>query len=518
MHSLHAAKFRAAFAVVLAALFLIAFTGDAGLLAAESLNKLTILYTNDTHSRLQAFDRTGVGKDIGGIERRAEYFRRVKNENPAVLIVDSGDICQGTPFYNYFKGEAEFNAFAMAGYEAAAIGNHDLDNGVENFKLQAEKSGLKFVCANLFDAATGKPLVQPFMIKNKGGLRIAVTGVMGKESWETVSNKFKSGIIYADEAALLGRLCRYLRASSDLIVVLSHSGHAADLKLAESCPEIDVIIGAHTHTKLDKPVIVTNGSVNSRRTAVVQAFENGIYAGRLDVGFDSKNRPASFDGSLKLMDPGVKIDKKSKLHAHVRLYSDKIKKEISRKIGESDVEMTNVADMFKALDTPLGSYVTDAIRAAAGADVFFTNTTTLRDRMPKGPVTVETALKVLPFDNGVTVFEMRGDALLKMMDFIAMNYGINESFQYSGVSFTIDMKSRSAKDVLIGSRPVEKDRVYLVATSSYIAEGNLKGAEMFKDASSKRDTMITLRDMFIEYVEKNPKISAPASGRIKLAD
>nr|HPG59507.1 5'-nucleotidase C-terminal domain-containing protein [Candidatus Wallbacteria bacterium] len=297
----------------------------------------------------------------------------------------------------------------------------------------------------------------------------------------------------------------------------SHSGHAADLKLAESCPDIDVIIGAHTHTKLDKPVIVKKAGTYSG-TAVTQAFENGIYAGRLDVGFDSKNRPAVFDGSLKLIDRGIKINKKSKLHAHVKLYSDKIKKEISRKIGESDAEMTNVADMFKALDTPLGSYVTDAIRTVAGADVFFTNTTTLRDRMPKGPVTVETALKVLPFDNGVTIFEMSGGALLKMMDFIALNYGVNESFQYSGVTFTIDMKSRSAKDVLIGSRPVEKDRVYSVATSSYIAEGNLKGSEMFKDASAKRDTMVTLRDMFIEYVEKNPKISAPASGRIKIAD
>ncbi|HOD41027.1 MAG: Trifunctional nucleotide phosphoesterase protein YfkN precursor [bacterium ADurb.Bin243] len=513
----YAGKIRGAFAAILAAFFLIVFTGDAGLLAAEKLNKLTILYTNDTHSRLLAFDRTGVGKDLGGIERRAEYFRRIKNENPAVLIVDAGDICQGTPFYNYFKGEAEFTAFAMAGYEAAAIGNHDLDNGVDIFKLQAEKSGLKFVCANIFDATTGKPLVDPFIIKNKGGLRIAVTGVMGKESWETVSNKFKTGVLYADETALLKRLCRYLRASADLIVVLSHSGHAADLKLAESCPDIDVIIGAHTHTKLDKPVIVKKAGTYSG-TAVTQAFENGIYAGRLDVGFDSKNRPAVFDGSLKLIDRGIKINKKSKLHAHVKLYSDKIKKEISRKIGESDAEMTNVADMFKALDTPLGSYVTDAIRTVAGADVFFTNTTTLRDRMPKGPVTVETALKVLPFDNGVTIFEMSGGALLKMMDFIALNYGVNESFQYSGVTFTIDMKSRSAKDVLIGSRPVEKDRVYSVATSSYIAEGNLKGSEMFKDASAKRDTMVTLRDMFIEYVEKNPKISAPASGRIKIAD
>ena len=502
-------------AAIAAAIFV--FTNITAPCCAQELKKITILYTNDTHSRLIPFDRPDIGKSVGGIERRAEYFRSVKKQEPGVLIVDAGDLSQGTPFYNFFKGEAEFNSFVLAGYDLAAVGNHEFDNGLDNLKLQPEKSGLRFVCANLFDSGTLKPLFAPFKIVEIGGVKTAVIGIMGKDSWSTVSNQFKKGVLYADEIKLLERLCAMLDKSVDLIVVLSHSGHEADLRLAAALPRVDVIIGSHTHTKLDKPVIVKKMSGRTGGTAITQAFENGVYAGRLDIYLDGANRPVRYDGGLKLIDGGIRIDKRSALHASVRRYENAMKGEISRKIGVCEAEMSNfVADMFNATDHPLGRLVCDAANSASGSDVFFVNSTMLRDRLPKGDITIETAYRIIPFDNTVTVFEMKGEALLRMMDFIAANFGKNESFQYGGISFAIDLKNRAALDVKVKGAPVEADRTYKVATSSYIAQGNLMGSEMFKEASGRTEIGGNIRDMFAGYIEKTGVIKPAADERIKL--
>lgn len=479
--------------IILSALFL--FLQPQFIHAADNLKKITILYTNDTHSRLLPFTQAVTGKSVGGIERRAAYFSSVKKENPFTLVLDAGDLSQGTPFYNFFKGAAEFKAFSLAGYDYLTVGNHEFDYGLQNLKSQALAAGLEFVCANLFDSKTLKPLFTPFIIKNIGGVKIAVIGVMGKEAWDVVSNKYKEGVLYADEFVLLKKICGMLSDKVDLIVLLSHSGYRHDIKLAAALPEIGVIIGSHTHTKMDKPLEVYTGRPPLNKTIVTQAFENGVYAGRLDFYFDEGNRLLNYDSFYKLIDSSIRAGKKTPLRRHIKYYEDKMKDAVSVKIGESEIEMDNMADMFNALDTPMGRYMCDALKEISGSDVFFTNTTTFRDRMPSGAVSIETLLKIVPFDNSVVVFEMSGAALLKMMDFIALNFGKNESFQYGGISFAIDLNTRTARDILVGGRPIDNDKIYKVATSSYIAQGNLMGGEMFKEARSNYDTGICLRDM-----------------------
>lgn len=500
-------------AAIMAAVAALAFLCSSALCAEPGT--LTILHTNDIHSRLVPFDHPQAGKRVGGIERLAAYFASVKKETPRVLVVDAGDASQGTPFYNFFRGEAEFSAMVAAGYDFAAVGNHEFDSGIENLMLQAKKSGLKLLCSNLFDAATGRPLFTPFAFKNIGGTKVAVVGVMGKEAWDTVSQQFKKGVLHADEFDFLKRLCPMLARCVDAVVLLSHSGHAVDLRLAASVPGIDVVVGAHTHTKIEKPVAVS-GAVPGRTVPVVQAFENGIYAGRLDVRFDAAGRPCGFEGGIKLMDRGVKGRADERLRRIVSRYDGAIRRKISRKIGFCEAEMSHyLTDLFTALDHPLGRFVCDALKAESGADVFFANSTMIRDRMPKGDITLETVYRIIPFDNGVAVFEMNGAALLRMADVIAANFGKNESFQYGGISFRIDASKRSASGVLVGGKPVDPQKTYKVATSSYIAQGNLNGPEMFREASSRADGG-NLRDMLIRFIEKSGRIIPPSDERIKV--
>ncbi len=475
---------------------------------AEEAFKITLLYTNDTHSRLLPFKPSGIkAESAGGIERRAVYFNRVKKENPAALILDAGDLSQGTPFYNFFKGEAEFYAFAMAGYDYAAPGNHDFDYGLDNLRYHASKSGLHLICANLFDAKTLKPLFTPFVIKNIGGIKTAVIGIIGREAWDVVTNKHKEGILYADETSIINTLCKTLEKNVDFIILLSHSGYAADLKIAAAAPGIDLIIGAHTHTKLEKPVEVYNPFRPLKKTVVTQAFENGIYAGRLDFYFDSARRPIKYDSHFQLIDERFKSRNKSNLRKIVKYYEKRMKSEISLKIGDSLVEMSNTADMYNSADIPLGRYLCDAVKNISGADMFFTNTTTFRDKMPAGPITIETIYKISPFDNYVAIYKMNGKTLIEMFNFIALNFGKNESFQYGGASFAINFKTRKAESILINNQPIDENKIYTIATSSYIAQGNLMGDKLFSGAIESKNTGINIRDMLIEYIKKNKIIN-----------
>jgi len=485
--------------------------------AGRGPEKITILHTNDNHSRLLPFDRPGVGNDIGGMARRYEYFKSVKAENPATLILDSGDIFQGTPFYTFFKGEADLRAYTLCGYDAVGFGNHDPDDGFENLFKQLEKSGFPMLCCNIFDEKNNRPVFQPFKIFERGGSRIAVIGVIGKDAWKLISAKFRKGYAHYDEAKMVSELAGKLRRRADIIVLLSHSGYEADLALAKKLPEVDVIVGSHSHTLLKEPVLVKNGSDNGPGgTIVVQAFECGIFVGKLDLFTGADSRVARFESSLKPIDAKIEVNKKSLIYKLIDGYNSEIKGRISEKIGDCETTMANNADMLLGTDIPLGSYCADAILKSSGCDAAIINSTTLRDSMPAGKITIETILKILPFDNTVVVFEMRGADILEMMNYIAANFGKNESFQYAGITFTLDMKKKEARDVKVGGAAVSAGKVYKIGTLSYIAEGNLSGDVLFKNAVSKKDTGKVMRDMIIEFIRANNKVSVPAAGRIVL--
>ncbi|HNY10893.1 MAG TPA: bifunctional UDP-sugar hydrolase/5'-nucleotidase [Candidatus Wallbacteria bacterium] len=479
--------------------------------------KITILHTNDNHSRFLPFDKPGVGKDLGGMSRRYEYFKSVKKENPYTLILDGGDIFQGTPFYTFFKGEADLGAYALCGYDAACLGNHDPDDGFDNLFKQLEKTGFPMLCCNVFGEKNGRPAFCPFKIFERGGVRIAVIGVIGKDAWKLISNKLRKGYVHYDEAGMVSGLVRNLRPRVDVIVLLSHSGYEADLALAKKLDGVDVIVGSHSHTILKAPALVKNGSRNGLGgTLVLQAFECGIYAGRLDLFIGADSRIARYESGLKLIDSKIATNKKSLIYKFIDGYDSEMKGRISETIGDCETAMINNADLLLGTDIALGSYCADAILKSAGCDITIINSTTLRDAMPAGKVTIETILKILPFDNTIVVFEMRGDDISEMMNYIAANFGKNESFQYAGMTFTLDMKNKVARDVKIGGLAVSNDKVYKVSTLSYIAEGNISGDVLFKNAVSRKDTGIVMRDMIIDFIRANKKVIAPAAGRINL--
>ena len=254
--------------------------------------KLTILHTNDMHSRIEPFpDGGGQWAGLGGMARRAALIKEIRGQEANVLLLDSGDIFHGTPYFNFFGGELEYKLMTQMGYDASTLGNHDFDNGLEGLLRQLPHAGFPFLVAN-YDfaqsALAGK--FQPYKVFDKAGIRVGVFG-LGIELSGLVLDRNFTGINYLDPVAKAREMVTQLRGPEkcDFVVCLSHLGYQYknakidDRKLAAEITGIDLILGGHTHTFLDKPEAVAGP--NGHQTLINQVGWSGINLGRLDFEF-----------------------------------------------------------------------------------------------------------------------------------------------------------------------------------------------------------------------------------------
>jgi 5'-nucleotidase len=278
----------------------------------NALKKLTILHTNDVHSRLEPFPMDGSrNQGLGGVAARAALIQKIRNEGGQVLLLDAGDIFQGTPFFNLYKGEPEMKAMAAMGYDAVTMGNHDFDAGLQNFVTQLGHAQFPVLLCNYDFANTPMEFkYQPYKIFKKGKLKIGVTGV-GIEMSGLVPDSLFGNTKYLDPIQKANETAAILKKEQgcDMVICLSHLGYkynnnkVSDIVLAKETQNIDLIIGAHTHTFLDAPEIYKN-KVGSD-VLVNQVGWAGIMLGRLDFDF------AGFSPKKLLKSHTVVIGKKT---------------------------------------------------------------------------------------------------------------------------------------------------------------------------------------------------------------
>lgn len=265
---------------------------------------LTILHTNDVHSYIDPFPADHPrNANMGGVARRAALIETVRKENPNVLLLDAGDIFQGTPYFNYYGGELEFKLMSMMQYDASAIGNHDFDNGIDGLRAQLPHAKFDFLCANYdFKNTVMDGFVKPFKVFNKDGIKVGVFG-LGIELAGLVDKNLSKETVYNDPLEIAQDMVRILKKEQkcDLVICLSHLGYKyrdepnkiSDIKLAELTQDIDLIIGGHTHTFLDKPTVVKNKA--GQDVLVNQVGCYGINLGRIDFYFDN-DKAKAIDG------------------------------------------------------------------------------------------------------------------------------------------------------------------------------------------------------------------------------
>ena len=258
---------------------------------------LTILHTNDVHSHIDPFPVTDPrNPNMGGVSRRATLIESIRQENPNVLLLDAGDIFQGTPYFNYYGGELEFKLMSMMKYDASTIGNHDFDNGIQGLYAQMPHAKFEFISSNYdFKNTVMDGFVKPYKIYNKNGIKVGVFG-LGIELDGLVDKQMYKETVYNNPVEIAQDMVRILKKEQkcDLVICLSHLGYKynkedqdkiSDLKLAELTADIDLIIGGHTHTFLDKPTIVKNA--DGKEVLVNQVGCYGINLGRIDFYLDN---------------------------------------------------------------------------------------------------------------------------------------------------------------------------------------------------------------------------------------
>jgi 5'-nucleotidase len=269
------------------------------LLCEKGIEKLTILYTNDQHSRIDPFPQSDAkNPGEGGFSKRAALIEKIKKEEANVLLLDAGDIFQGTPYFNYFHGELEYKLMSLMGYDAVTFGNHDFDLGVENILKQMPHASFDFINCNYNFDDTGlkdHKKISDYKIYRKGNLKIGVVGV-GIDLDGLIAPNQRQGLIYnnpidcANNAALTLRL----QERCDFVICLSHLGYmyendkVNDIHLAKNSEHIDLIIGGHTHTFLDEPFKTLNKQ--GLEVQVTQVGWAGIWLGRIDLYFTNSRK------------------------------------------------------------------------------------------------------------------------------------------------------------------------------------------------------------------------------------
>ncbi len=262
------------------------------ILFKKELTHLTILYTNDIHSRIEPFPSNDPKfANLGGFARRAAEIDSIKKENDNILLLDAGDIFQGTPYFNLYGGELEYKLMSLMQYDATTIGNHDFDLGIENIDKQMPHANFSFINCNYdFSNTCLNKKIVPYKIFEKQGIKIGVLGY-GIELEGLVDKKMYKETIYQNPLPIANATAKLLKndLNCDYVIALSHIGYTAndkklsDITMAPLTENIDLIIGGHSHTFLEHPNKMQNRV--GKEVYVTQVGWAGIWLGKLDVYF-----------------------------------------------------------------------------------------------------------------------------------------------------------------------------------------------------------------------------------------
>lgn len=267
------------------------------LFSQENLKKkkrLVILHTNDTHSTIEPFpSKHSKFPNMGGVSKRHTILQKIRSEEEHVLLLDAGDIFQGTPYFNTFNGELEMKLMSLLEYDAATMGNHDFDIGLEGFLNAQQFANFPFLCANYdFSETILSGKTKAYHIFHKAGIKIGVFGIGIALKGLVPMDKY-GNTRYLDPISTANKIASELKSKScDLVICLSHLGFEyenkninSDRKLAAETQNIDIILGGHTHTFFDKPLVLKNSK--NKEVLINQVGWGGVYLGRIDIDVES---------------------------------------------------------------------------------------------------------------------------------------------------------------------------------------------------------------------------------------
>ena len=439
---------------------------------------ITIIHTNDTHSRVEANEKNG----MIGFEKIATLVKEAKAKNPNTLLLDAGDTLHGQTFATISRGQSIVDLMNIVGYDVMVPGNHDFNYGYERLVELKGTMDFPLVASNI-TKADGNSLLEPYVIKEVDGIKVAVFGLSTPETaYKTSPNNVK-GLTFEDPSVAAQRIVDELTDKVDVIIALAHLGldksstYRSDV-VAENVTGIDLIIDGHSHTTLDAGKVV-NG------TLIAQAGEHDKNLGYVDLYVEDgkvttkKARLAKYEETA-----GVEADAEVlKLFASVE---EENSKTTSVVVGSTPIGLDGTRENARMKQTNLGSVIADAMLHQTKADVAITNGGGLRASIDKGEITKGQIITVLPFGNYVRMIEVKGSTILAAMERGVSSYPeLDGGFpQVGGMTYKFDPSKPANErivEILIGEEKLDANKTYKLATNDFMSIGG-DNYTMFVDA------------------------------------
>lgn len=501
--------------------------------------KLSVLYTTDIHSRVDPFSddyyhKTYAGK--GGIARLATRIRELKQLNPNTVLLDSGDYLVGTPYFNYFRGEAELKAMNLLGFDAITIGNHEFDGGVDALRKALGHFQGRRIATNV----TFEPeLAQRYAVIKAGKVRVGVFGLLTDVNGLVTPPNF-AGARYYDPIAVAKAAVSKLEKEADIIVAISHVGtippwtdeesipeahdpHSelseaeegsaiSDEKIAAAVPGLDVILSGHTHLLIKRPKIVASGG---KRCHIVSAGFGGGFVGKFDVELLDGE---VVGGSNNLVPVDGTVTPDPRVQAVVEPYRAQLEPIVKETIGVANGDFRRYGS--RDVESSLNNLVADATLDAARkvnprVDFAISSSGTPRNHILSGPITIEDVFYATPWDNRIEIMTVKGEVAREMLR-IQRRPKESKRHAVSNVTYTLipaPNGNQRITDIKVGGQPFDESRTYLVAVTDYMAEGGA-GFSMLP-GQPRQSTGVIQRDALIAYIRARGTLK-PQIGRVKV--
>lgn len=447
--------------------------------------KVVLLHTNDTHSHIDAEN------GVGGVLQRKAMIDSIRKKDKNVMLIDAGDVVQGSLYFKLFGGEVEYPLMDLMGYDIQILGNHEFDNGLDDLAKYYKRSGAAKLAANYdFTDTPLKGVFDPYVIKTFGKKKIGFMGI-GLDPEGIIDSDNYKGMGYSDIIETANRTAAELRAKGcDAVVAVTHIGYSNDTKkplvtdadLARQSHGIDLIIGGHSHEIVTpanpaNPWTFTNA--DGKEVHVVQTGRYGANLGLVELDLGGSAPDVTRAELLPVA--GVDMSRPDrKIQNFLSRYSNVVDSINRRVIALCDVDMPNTKNYYTS--TLFSNYICDvaAEYAAAkldsisggvlptGIDLAIMNCGGIRLPMPKGPVTEGQILSTFPFTNHLEVVSISGSRLRRLLNQVAAlgNQGVSASVQIA-----VSPAGEGAAAILLHGSPIDDESTYYVATLDYLARG-----------------------------------------------
>ncbi len=502
--------------------------------ALAALHTVAIYHTSDVHgqfaSRPARWNKADPERKVGGYAALAALLSK---ETTPYLLLDSGDIFQGTPEGNLTRGDASIALMNALGYKAMAVGNHEYDYGEPNLERLAGEAKFPFLGANIYRKADGERVAyaKPTARFEIGGVSFGVVGLATRKTSHSTLPANVKHLRFADEASEARGFAEHLRRDgAEVVIALTHCGLAeslatrlvdpstfvptaadlryrGDLAIARAAP-VDLVLGGHLHTGLLRPWKDPVSGVT-----IAQSFVGLTVVTRLELTYDDEAKKiVSLDG--RLIDLWVDQNGEDpKVAALIKEYSDKVGAALDKPAGEAAADMPR---FDQGLDSPIGDWMTDVMRAAASADIAIQNSFGIRADLRRGPVTLRQIYEVMPFDNTLVIVSMKGSEVERLIRDNLL--GARTAMQVSGLRVSYRLGADKDRPLWVkiakDGRALDARKTYKVATNNYLAGGG-SGAQAMRKAR-KTDTGRNVRDLLIEDFKLHSPVQPPPTGRFEL--